>query len=139
MRPTILYVKCKKHEEGCPWRVRAFLLTSKLLWRITKRGSPHTCLNVALSQDHPKLSSKFVAPCFLGKFVNVTYFVSYYIFLHTHDNIFKFFKNGARGYLANMVITFRTRKLGGPKKKPLLVYLVTGTNHIRRCPSDWNT
>ncbi|KAK7262381.1 hypothetical protein RJT34_29953 [Clitoria ternatea] len=65
-KPTYLTVKCPNQVDGCPWRMRAILSKKTNAWVVSKWGGSHTCVNVELSQDHPKLDSEFICSCILG-------------------------------------------------------------------------
>ncbi|KAF7838809.1 hypothetical protein G2W53_007291 [Senna tora] len=59
---------CVKHENGCPWRVRACLKANLGMWLIAKYGGDHSCVTPSVSQDHTKLDSDIIArKVWLGK------------------------------------------------------------------------
>ncbi|KAF7842208.1 uncharacterized protein G2W53_004506 [Senna tora] len=43
-----------KHDNGCPWRVRACLKANLGMWLITKYDGDHSCATPSMSQDHRK-------------------------------------------------------------------------------------
>ncbi|KAF7825054.1 hypothetical protein G2W53_016218 [Senna tora] len=57
---------CVKHDNGCPWRVRACLKANLGMWLITKYGSDHSCATPSVSQDHNKLDSDIIAGLITG-------------------------------------------------------------------------
>jgi len=42
--------------DGCAWRCRASYILASKKWEIRKLCEPHICSNLAISQDHTKLS-----------------------------------------------------------------------------------
>ncbi|KAF7813288.1 uncharacterized protein G2W53_034264 [Senna tora] len=50
--------RCTKYP-SCRWKIRA--CKRKMFWEITRYGGPHSCVNLALTQDHRKLKSDIIA------------------------------------------------------------------------------
>ncbi|KAF7827522.1 uncharacterized protein G2W53_018686 [Senna tora] len=57
---------CVKHNNGCPWRVRACLKANIGMWLITKYDSDHCCATPSVSQDHSKLDSDIISGLIRG-------------------------------------------------------------------------
>ncbi|KAF7813922.1 uncharacterized protein G2W53_034898 [Senna tora] len=57
---------CVKHDNGCPWRVRACLKANIVMWLITKYDGDHCCATPSVSQDHSKLDSDIIAGLIRG-------------------------------------------------------------------------
>ncbi|KAF7821323.1 uncharacterized protein G2W53_026778 [Senna tora] len=57
---------CVKHDNGCPWRVRACLKANIGMWLITKYDGDHCCATPSVSQDHSKLDSDIIAGLIRG-------------------------------------------------------------------------
>ncbi|KAF7833162.1 uncharacterized protein G2W53_015495 [Senna tora] len=53
-------VTCAKHDNGCPWRVRACLKVNLGMWLITKYEGNHSCATPSMSQDRSKLNSDII-------------------------------------------------------------------------------
>ncbi|XP_061365114.1 uncharacterized protein LOC133308503 [Gastrolobium bilobum] len=62
---TKLSMKCRKHEEGCNWRVRAIKPKNSNSWVVTKWGGKHSCVSTTLSQDNKQLDSQFISEAIL--------------------------------------------------------------------------
>ncbi|XP_061356980.1 uncharacterized protein LOC133301373 [Gastrolobium bilobum] len=60
-----LSIKCRKHEEGCNWRVRAIKPKNSSNWVVSKWVGRHTCVSATLSQDHRQLDSQFISEAIL--------------------------------------------------------------------------
>ncbi|KAF7833883.1 hypothetical protein G2W53_008742 [Senna tora] len=57
---------CVKHDNGCPWRVRACLKANIGMWLITKYDGDHCCATPSVSQDRSKLDSDIIAGLIRG-------------------------------------------------------------------------
>ncbi|KAF7815194.1 uncharacterized protein G2W53_029163 [Senna tora] len=57
---------CVKHDNGCPWRVRACLKANIGMWLIIKYDGDHCCVTPSVSQDHSKLDSDIIAGLIRG-------------------------------------------------------------------------
>ncbi|KAF7831782.1 uncharacterized protein G2W53_014115 [Senna tora] len=57
---------CVKHDNGCPWRVRACLKANIGMWLIRKYDGNHCCAAPSVSQDHNKLDSDIIAGLIRG-------------------------------------------------------------------------
>ncbi|XP_061339557.1 uncharacterized protein LOC133286186 [Gastrolobium bilobum] len=64
-----LVLRCKCHEAGCPWRMRAMKPKNGIMWVVSRWEGPHNCVTCNLSQDHRQLDSAFIALTILAKMV----------------------------------------------------------------------
>ncbi|XP_061358519.1 uncharacterized protein LOC133302718 [Gastrolobium bilobum] len=53
-------MKCRNHDDSCPWYMRAMLPKDENTWVVNKWGKDHTCLNQGLTRDHKQLDSEVV-------------------------------------------------------------------------------
>ncbi|RYR08119.1 hypothetical protein Ahy_B05g075669 isoform B [Arachis hypogaea] len=59
-QPMTLYAKCKRHDKGCDWLIRASLNRKKGYWEIRSYNGRHTCTTGTISQNHFKLDSNMI-------------------------------------------------------------------------------
>ncbi|XP_021975487.1 uncharacterized protein LOC110870611 [Helianthus annuus] len=60
-KPTTWYIKCKLHDQGCKWHLRASKRKRSGSFEIIKYTGPHTCLHSMITQDHPNLDATLIA------------------------------------------------------------------------------
>ena len=57
---TKLIMKCRNHEQGCDWRVRAIKPNNSNTWMVTKLVGNHSCVSKILSQDRKQLYPEII-------------------------------------------------------------------------------
>ncbi|XP_061338116.1 uncharacterized protein LOC133284985 [Gastrolobium bilobum] len=60
-----LVLRCRNHESGCPWRMRAMKPKNGLMWVVSRWEGPHNCVTCNLSQDQRQLDSAFISSTIL--------------------------------------------------------------------------
>ncbi|KAJ7972016.1 Transposon protein, putative, Mutator sub-class [Quillaja saponaria] len=60
-------IKCKVHDQGCKWRLRASKSKRHGLFKVTKLVTPHTCVYHGLSQDHYNLNKGLIVELIKNK------------------------------------------------------------------------
>ncbi|KAK1419790.1 hypothetical protein QVD17_29127 [Tagetes erecta] len=60
-RPSTWCLRCKLHEQGCKWQLRASKRKRSGSFEITKHVGPHTCLHSKITQDHPNLDASLIS------------------------------------------------------------------------------
>ena len=63
---TILSMKCRNHEQGCEWRVRAIKSKKSNTWVVTKWVGNRSCVSQILSQDHRQLDFEIISEAIIG-------------------------------------------------------------------------
>ncbi|KAK9082633.1 hypothetical protein Scep_029104 [Stephania cephalantha] len=58
--PNVWVVSCKKHLDGCDWRLRCSKRKAHGMFEISKYAGPHTCIYAKLSKDHAHLDSTVI-------------------------------------------------------------------------------
>ena len=63
-------MRCKNHEQGCDWRVRAIKPKNSNTWVVTKWAGNHSCVSQTISQDHKQLDSEIISEVIIGMIHN---------------------------------------------------------------------
>ncbi|XP_061341101.1 uncharacterized protein LOC133287485 [Gastrolobium bilobum] len=64
-------MKCRHHNDGCPWYVRALLPKNGNTWVVSKWVKEHTCLNQGLTRDHRQLDSDVICATIINMYYSI--------------------------------------------------------------------